>query len=185
VAVIADEPGIVVVLLDIIRNDIVVVFARPRDARSEFGQGYVWVSPDPAIGDQAVIPVVSPDEFVIEERIGGGDRKEVADPGIIIDTEGAVIPIEDLEGAAATGEVVFPRFLGEEHPNPAIGIHSEHGDVPVRFGLEVHPGLFPASIGLFLAVRPETYPLLFGGANPAGDAAKFDGSGAGCRAGTW
>ena len=48
-AVVADEPRIVVMFLDVVRNDVIVVFAGAGDLRSEFGQAYVRVSPDPAV----------------------------------------------------------------------------------------------------------------------------------------
>jgi hypothetical protein len=183
VAVVADKPGIVVVLLDVIRNDVIIVLAGPGDARSEFSQAYVRVSPDPAVRNQPVVPVVAPDEFVILEWIGRGDREDIANAGVVIDGECAIIPVEYFEGPAAARKIVLPRFPGKQHPEPSVSIHPEHRDVSVGFSLEVHSGILTAPVRVLVTVSPEADALTFGGANPAGDPAELEGAWAGDGAG--
>jgi hypothetical protein len=177
VAVITDEAGVVVVLLDVIRNDVIVVLAWPGDLRSEFGQAYVRVSPDPPVRDQAIIPVVPPDEVIEAEGVGGRHGKEIAHAGIVIDGKGPVIPVENFERSTAPGEIVLPGLPGEQNPDSPVGINANDCDVPVGFGFEVDPGLFTPAIGVFIAIGPEADTLAFGGANPGGDTAKLEGAG--------
>jgi hypothetical protein len=162
VAVIADKPGIIVVFLDVIGDDVVIVFARPGNARSEFGQAYVRVSPDPAVRYEAIVPMVAPDEFIILERVGRGDGENVPDAGIVIDGKSAIIAVEYLECPTAPGEIVFPRFPGEQNPGPAVSIDPEHRDIAVGFRLEVDSGVLSAPVGIVVPIGPEADTLTFG-----------------------
>src|SRR5207249_97133 len=61
VAVVAQEPGIVVMLLHVVRRDIVIPIAVTigDDALGQVGEGDVRIAADPSVGDQSIIPVVS------------------------------------------------------------------------------------------------------------------------------
>jgi hypothetical protein len=106
--------------------------------------------------------VITADKLIEPEWIGRRHGEEIADPRIIIDRKGAIIPVEDLKGPAAPGEVVFPWLAGEQNPDPSVGIDAKDGDVAVGFSLEVHPGLFTPAIRVLVAIGPQADALAFG-----------------------
>jgi hypothetical protein len=167
--------------LDVVGNDVIVVLARAGDARSEFGQAYVGISPDSSFGDQSIIPVVTPDELIVLERVRRGYGKEVSDTGIIIDGERAVVPIQHFKRATASREVVFPRLARKQNPDSAVRIHPDHRDVPVGFRFEVDPGFLAPAVGVLIPVGPETDALPLGGSNPRRDTTELNGAGVGRR----
>src|SRR5207249_9004962 len=81
VAVVAQEPGIVVMLLHVVRRDIVIPIAVTigDDALGQVGEGDVRIAADPSVGDQSIIPVVSALDPVVHERVGRGHGEQVAD----------------------------------------------------------------------------------------------------------
>src|SRR6185503_17737831 len=81
VAVVAQEPWITVLLLDVIRDDVVVPVDIPfgHDALGEVGHGDVWIAADATIGDRAVVPVVPALDGIVGEGNSRGDREEISD----------------------------------------------------------------------------------------------------------
>jgi hypothetical protein len=154
-AVVADEPGIVVVLLNVVARQVVIEVALGRDLGCEVGHGDVRITLDPAIGDDPVIPVIPHHEMVVGERIGRRDGEDVADAGVIIDGESrAIVAPNQLQVLVAAGEVVVPGVDREEHPDPSVGVDPDHRHVGVAVGPDVHLGIFPPLVGLG-AVQPD------------------------------
>src|SRR5213596_1856824 len=113
VAVVAQEPRIVVMLLHVVRRDIVIPIAVTigHDVLGQVGEGDVRIAADPSVGDQSIIPVVPALDPVVHERVGRGHGEQVADTRIVIDVEGvAVVSALHLVVATTTGEVVLPRL---------------------------------------------------------------------------
>src|SRR2546430_2198968 len=110
VAVVAQEPGIVVVLFDVVRRDVVIplTVAVGHDALCQVGKGDVRIAADPPVGDLSIIPVVLALDAVVHERIRRGDGEQVADTGIVIDVEGVAV-------VSALHFVVAPTEIGRAH----------------------------------------------------------------------
>src|SRR4029077_5330922 len=75
VAVVAQEAGIVVVLTDVVRDDVIVPVRVPLrdDALSEIGHRDVRIAADTAICDGAIVPVIAALDLVVDERVCRGD----------------------------------------------------------------------------------------------------------------
>jgi len=67
-AVVADEPRIVVMPFDVVWSDVVAVTIR-GDSSSQVGQGDVRVAADPPLSDQSEVPIVATGYLVIVERL--------------------------------------------------------------------------------------------------------------------
>jgi len=102
--------------------------------------------------------VLSAFDLIVDERISGSHREEVANARVVIDGEGLageLIPI-DFEVSAAAREVVFSRIPGEQHANTTIRIHSEDRDVGVLIEAEIQPDPLTTGInGRIGAIRPQ------------------------------
>jgi len=158
VAVVAQEPGIVVVLLHVIRRDVVIpiTVAVGHDALCQVGEGDVRIAAYPPVGDQPIIPVVLALDAVVLERVGGGDGKQVADTRIIIDGEGvAVVSALHLVVATAAGEIVLPRLARKQHAHAAVGIDAQDGYKGIPIGAEMHTDGLAAGVGAVTAVGPD------------------------------
>jgi hypothetical protein len=60
----------------------------------------------------------------------------------------------DLVLASAAGEIVFPRFTGEQNPDTTVRIDAEDCDVAILIEAEGHPDALAAGIdGSLAAVR--------------------------------
>ena len=147
-------------LPDVVRDDVVVPVSVTvgHDALREIGHRDVWVALHSAIGNHAIVPVVTALDLVVGERISRRHGEEVADTGVVVDCEGIAAqsaPI-DLELPAAAREVVFPGIAGEQHAHTTIRIDTENRDIGVLIDLEVQPDAFPARINRGVAaVRPQ------------------------------
>jgi len=150
VAVIAQEPRIVIMPLDIIRHDVIIPIdiAFWLNALRQIGHRDVGIAADTAVRDYAVVPVLVGRYVIVPEGISGRDGKQIADARIIIDRKGfaAQLVAVDLELPAAAGEVVIPRFTRKQNADATIGVHTEDGDVGVLIELEVHPDALAAGI---------------------------------------
>ena len=161
VAVVTQEPGIVVVLLHVIRRDVVIpiTVAIGHDALCHVGEGDVRIAADPPVGDHPIIPVLVTLDAVVDERIGRGHREQIADTRIVVDVEGiAVVSTLHLVLATTAGEVVLPRLTRKQHAHPAIGVDAQdrHEGVPV--GAEVHTDALAAGVGTVPPVAPHLDP---------------------------
>src|SRR5438045_884608 len=78
----------------------------------EIGERYIRVALNPAVGGKGtVVPMLGRFDRVVRKGIGGSDREEVADAGVIVDVERlASRRTPDLVHAAAASEVVLPRL---------------------------------------------------------------------------
>ena len=157
VAVVAQEPGIVVVLFDVVRRDVVIplTVAVGHDALCQVGKGDVRIAADPPVGDQSIIPVVLALDAVVHERIRRGDGEQVADTGIVIDVEGvAVVSALHFVVAPTAGEVVLPRLARKQHAHPAVGVDAQDGHEGVPVGAEVHADTLAAAVRTVAPVGP-------------------------------
>src|SRR5256884_457209 len=158
VAVVAQEPGIVVMLLHVVRRDIVIPIAVTigDDALGLVGEGDVRIAADPSVGDQSIIPVVSALDPVVHERVGRGHGEQVADPRIVIDVEGvAVVSALHLVVATTTGEVVLPRLPWKQDAHPAVGVDAQDRHERVPIGAEVSTDALAAGVGAVAPVGPD------------------------------
>ena len=118
-------------------------------------------------------------DLVVDERISGGHREEIANARVVIDGEGLareLIPI-DFEVSAAAREVVFPRISGEQHANTTIRIHSEDRDIGVLIEAEIQPDALTAGINARVgAISPQL------NARPVGTRITHGGRGQDCQA---
>ena len=136
-------------LSDVVRDDVVVPVGVSfrDDALREVGHRDIRVAPHAAIGDDAIIPVVTALDLVVDEGICRRDTEQVADAGLVVDRKriAAQHPTIDLEIPTTTREVVFPRIAREKHPDATVGIDTEDRDVGVLIEAEVHPDALTAS----------------------------------------
>src|SRR5687767_4115830 len=141
--VVAEEARVVVVLLDVVRDHIVIPVGITfgDDALGELRQGNIGITTHATIGDRPVVPVIAAFDAVVDEWIGGRHREEVADAGIVIDGERVAVQLAavDLELTPAPREVVFPRLAREQHPHTSVGVDAEDRDVGVLVELEEGP----------------------------------------------
>ena len=158
VAVIAQEAGVVIVLLHVIRHDVIVpiVVAVRHDALGEVRQRDVRVTAHSAIRDRAVVPVLVALERVVDEGVGGGDGKDVADSWIVVDIERISIGSAlHLVLATAAGEVVLPWRAREQDANASISVDSQDGDIGVPVGAEMHARTLAALIRVVAPIGPD------------------------------
>src|SRR2546423_2074801 len=157
-AVVAQEPRIVVVSLDVIRRKVVVPIAVPvgHDAPRQLRDRHVRVAVHPAVGDGAIVPMVVAFERVVGEGVARGNGEDVPHARVVVDVEGvAVFAARDLVVPAAAREVVFPRLAREQDPHPAIGVDAQDGDERVLPGTEVHAHALAVGVGIVAAVGPD------------------------------
>src|SRR5882672_1377557 len=157
VAVVAQEPGIVVVLLDVVRRDVVIpiVVAVRHDALCQLGEGDVRVAADAPVGDRPIVPVLPTLDAVVDERVSRRDGEHVADTRIVIDVERiAAVSTLHLVIATAAGEVVLPRFARKQHAHPAVGVDAQDGNEGVPVGAEMHANALAAGVGTVAPVGP-------------------------------
>jgi hypothetical protein len=83
VAVITEEPRVVVTPLHIVGDDVVVPVgvAVRNDALCQVGERDVGVAPHAAVGDHAIVPMVAGRNGVVFEWIGGDDGEHITDAG--------------------------------------------------------------------------------------------------------
>ena len=158
VAVVAQEPRIVVMLLHVVRRDIVIPIAVTigHDALGQVGEGDVRIAADPSVGDQSIIPVVPALDPVVHERVGRGHGEQVADTRIVIDVEGvAVVSALHLVVATTTGEVVLPRLPWKQDAHPAVGVDAQDRHERVPIGAEVSADALAAGVGAVAPVGPD------------------------------
>src|SRR5229473_3569801 len=88
-AIIAQEAGIVVVLLHVIGRNVVVprAVAVGHHALRQVRDRHIGVPVHATVRDHAVIPMVVALEPVVAEGVGRGDGEDVADAGIVVDGE--------------------------------------------------------------------------------------------------
>src|SRR2546421_5436925 len=121
-----------------------------RSVRATYG------SPDPAVGDQPIIPVVLALDAVVHERVGRGDGEQVADTRIVIDGEGvAVVSALHLIVATAAGEIVLPRLARKQHAHAAVGIDAQDGYKSIPIGAEMDAHGLAAGVGVVAAIGPD------------------------------
>src|SRR5438876_383986 len=158
VAVIAQEPRIIVVPLDVVRRQIVVPVAVPRryDALRQVRDRHVRVAVYATVGNGAIVPMVVALERVVHERVTRDDGEDVAHARVVVDIEGdAGVAARDLVVAATAREVVLPRLARKQHPHPAIGVDAQDGDVRVLLGAKVHAHALAGCIGVLAPVGPD------------------------------
>ena len=135
----------------------------------QIGERDVWITAHAAIRDHAVIPMIATLDAIVGERIGGRDREEIADAGIVIDDEGVARQIRaiHLEFPAAARKVVFPRLPREHHAHTTIGIDAEDRDESVTIETEGQPDMLAACInGAITTVRPQLNSRTVSARNP-------------------
>ena len=157
-AVVAQETRIVVVLLDVVRNDVVVPvrISVGHQPLREVREGDIRVAAHATVGDRPVVPVIPALDAIVDERIGGGDPEDIADPRIIIHVERVAIGSTlDFVVATAAREVVLPRLPREQHPHAPIGVNAEDGDVGVTVGPEMNPGALTPGVGTIAPIGPD------------------------------
>src|SRR6266511_1074319 len=159
VTVVAEESGVVVVPLDVVRHDVVVPVGVPlgHDALGEVGQRHIGIAAHAPIGDHAVVPVVTALDRIVDEGIGGCDGEEVAHAGVVVDGEGlARRPSLYLELPPTAHVTVVPRLAREQHTHAAVSVDTEDGDVGVAVEPEEGPDALAAGInGGVTPVGPE------------------------------
>src|SRR6185295_18045490 len=133
VAVVAKEPGIVVLFIYIVGDHVVVVVdVVPRnDAVDEVHQGDVGIAHhSPAGRDDPVIPVVAADKVPVVEGIQAGYGKQVPLAGVVIDHERVTVAVPvNLILLVTPGIGIVPGIAGEQHPDATVGIDSENRDI--------------------------------------------------------
>ena len=158
VAVVAEEAGIVVVPLHIIRHHVVIPVrvVRREDAPGEVGERDVGVAADAPVGDHAVVPVVARLDRVVDERVGGGDGEQVAHAGVVVHGEGVARGVAlDFELLPSAHEVVLPRIAREQHAHAAVGVDAEQGDIGVLVRPEVDASAVAAEEGVIALRGPD------------------------------
>ena len=158
VAVVAEEAGVVVVPLHIIRHHVVIPVrvVRREDAPGEVGERDVGVAADAPVGDHAVVPVVARLDRVVDERVGGGDGEQVAHAGVIVHGEGVARGVAlDFELLPPAHEVVLPRIAREQHAHAAVGVDAEQGDVGVLVRPDVDARAVAAEEGVVALRGPD------------------------------
>src|SRR5713101_1391867 len=158
VAIVAQEPGIVVMLLHVVRRNIVIPITVTigHDALRQVGESDVRIAPDPSVGDQPIIPVVPALDAVVHERVGRGHGEQVADTRIVIDVEGvAVVSALHLVVATTAGEVVLPRLARKQHAHPAVGVDAQDRHEGIPIGAEVSADALAAGVGAVAPVGPD------------------------------
>src|SRR5229473_1475099 len=156
-AIIAQEAGIVVVLLHVIGRNVVVprAVAVGHHALRQVRDRHIGVPVHATVRDHAVIPMVVALEPVVAEGVGRGDGEDVADAGIVVDGECVAVGLAlNLVVPGAAHEVVFPGLAREQDAHPAVGIDANDGDVGVLLGAEVHADALAARIRILAPVRP-------------------------------
>src|SRR5713226_5636423 len=171
-AIIAQEAGIVVVLLHVIGRNVVVprAVAVGHHALRQVRDRYIGVPVHPTVRNHAVIPMVVALEPVVGEGVGRGDGEDVADAGIVVDGECVAVGLAlNLVVPGAAHEVVFPGLAREQDAHPAVGIDANDGDVGVLLGAEVHADALAARIRVLATVRPHLHAgtIGVGGQNAA------------------
>src|SRR5229473_2126424 len=155
-AIIAQEAGIVVVLLHVIGRNVVVprAVAVGHHALRQVRDRHIGVPVHATVRDHAVIPMVVALEPVVAEGVGRGDGEDVADAGIVIDGECVAVGLAlNLVVPGAAHEVVFPGLAREQDAHAAVGIDANDGDVGVLLGAEVHADALAARIRILAPVR--------------------------------
>src|SRR5262245_49108436 len=141
VAVVAQEPRIVVMTLDVVRHDVVIPVgvAFRNDPLCEIGERDVRISAHATVRDYAVIPMIARLDLVIHEGIGRGHRKQIAHAGLVVDRKGFAVELIAVyfEIATAAGEVVLPRLARKQDANAPVSIDAENRDVGVLIETEV------------------------------------------------
>ena len=158
VAVVAQEPRVVIMPLDVVRCEVVVPVAvrRGHDALRQIGNRHVRVAVYATVGDGAIVPMVVAFERVVHEGVARDHGKDVAHARVVVDIERvAGVAAGDLVVAAAAREVVLPRLAREQHPHPAIGVDPQDGDVRVLLGAKVHAHALAARVGVVAPVGPD------------------------------
>src|SRR6266853_1250860 len=158
VAVVAQEPGIVVMLLHVVRRNIVIpiIVTVGHDTLRQVGEGDVRIATDPSVGDQPIIPMVPALNAVVHERVGRGHGEQVTDTRIVIDVEGvAVVSALHLVVATTAGEVVLPRLARKQHAHPAVGVDAQDRHEGIPIGAEVSADALAAGVGAVAAVGPD------------------------------
>ena len=158
VAVVAQEPRVVVMLPHIVGHDIVVPLrvALGHDTLGEAGERDVGVAADAAVGDSAVVPVVAPFDRVVGERVGCRDRENIAHAWVVIDVKGlARVGSPDLVVPVTASEVVLPGLAREQGLHPPVRIDAEDRDERVLLGAEVDPDGLTAGIRVVAPAGPD------------------------------
>src|SRR5256884_3881138 len=140
VAVVTQEPRVVIMPLDVVRCEVVVPVAvrRGHDALRQIGNRHVRVAVYATLGDGAIVPMVVAFERVVHEGVARDHGEDVAHAGGVVDVKGvARVAAGDLVVAAAAREVVLPRLPREHHPHPALGVDPPDGDLRVLTGANV------------------------------------------------
>jgi len=136
-------------LLDIVLGHVVIVFPARGDFVRQVTDGHVRVSLYPAVvGNGPIIPVITAGDGLKVERIGGGDREDIADAGIVGNPECRfLVATEHLELMVTANPVVLPGIDREKEADPAIGVEPDHRHVGIHFTLQVDPGEVAALVG--------------------------------------
>src|SRR2546425_4636296 len=158
VTIVAQEPGIVVVLLDVIGNDVVVpvgVVGRD-DALREIGQRHVRIAAHPAVGHHAVVPMVAALERVVDERIRRRDGEEIANAGVVVDLEHiAGLVALHLELPPTADVVVLPWLAGEQHADAAVGVDAQQREVGILVRADEDANPVTSGVGIVAAAGPD------------------------------
>src|SRR5438874_1020839 len=158
VAVVAQEPGIVVVPLDVVGCEVVVPVAVPRrhDTLRQVRDCHVGIAVHAAVADRAIVPMVMILERIVHEGVARDDGEDVAHAGGVVDVKGvARVAARYFVVAVAAREVVLPRLAREQHAHPAVGVDAQDGDVGVLLGAKVHAHALAAGVGVVAPVGPD------------------------------
>src|SRR5881397_2729590 len=132
VAVVAQEPRVIVVLLHVVGDDVVVPVgvAVRDDVLGDIGERDVRIAAHPPIRDEAVVPVIFSFDGVVYERVGRRDGEDVADPRVVVDVERVPRrPVLHFIVATAAREVVVPRLARIQDADPTVGVDAQDGHV--------------------------------------------------------
>src|SRR6058998_835022 len=158
VAVVAQEPRVIVVLLHVVGDDVVVPVgvAVRDDVLGDIGERDVRIAAHPPIRDEAVVPVIFSFDGVVYERVGRRDGEDVADPRVVVDVERVPRrPVLHFIVATAAREVVVPRLARIQDAHPTVGVDAQDGHVGVLLGAETDLRRLAVGVRIIATVGPD------------------------------
>jgi hypothetical protein len=106
--------------------------------RQQLGLG-IEILGQPPLVENAVVPVVAPDELSELVGVPREGREDGAQAARLIDPERfPVATAAQLVILSAAQEAVVKRIEREQHPDPAVGLGMQHEEVAIGFGTRVH-----------------------------------------------
>src|SRR5256885_1659511 len=158
VAVVAQDPRVIVVLLHVVGDDVVVPVgvAVRDDVLGDIGERDVRIAAHPPIRDEAVVPVIFSFDGVVYERVGRRDGEDVADPRLVVDVERVPRrPVLHFIVATAAREVVVPRLARIQDAHPTVGVDAQDGHVGVLLGAETDLRRLAVGVRIIATVGPD------------------------------